>query len=114
MRLSELLDVEMQDRDGRRVGRVVDIRLVQDGPVRFPYGAALRVDGFIVAERELVRLLGYERDVRPAIFRRVIGLVSGTVRLVGFADVERLPDGTLRTSAATTDLPLLDDVPARR
>lgn len=114
MRLSELLDVEVRDRDGRRVGRVVDIRLVQDGPVQFPYGAALRVDGFIVAERELVRMLGYERDVRPAIFRRLIGLAHGTVRFVGFAEVERLPDGTLRAAAATADLPLLDDVPARR
>ena len=45
MRLSELLELEVRDRDGTRVGSVADVVLVQDGPMRGPYQASLRVAG---------------------------------------------------------------------
>ncbi len=114
MRLSDLLGAPVVDRDGRRVGRVIDVRLVQDGPVQFPYGAALRLDGLIVGERSGSRLLGYERDVRPAPLRWLVHVASGTVRFVDFDRVERREDGTVQTHEPVDQLPLLDDVPARR
>lgn len=114
MRISELLGAPVHDPDGESVGKVVDVRLVQDGPLQFPYGAALRLDGFIVAERTPMRLLGYERDVRPAVFRFLVRALAGTVRFVSYDGSERLEDGSLRTRDRRSQLPVLDDVPARR
>ena len=48
MRLTDLLDAEVVDRSGRTIGRVHDVRLVQDGP---PVGGApvsFRVEGLVV------------------------------------------------------------------
>ncbi len=39
---------------------------------------------------------------------------SGTVRFVDFDRVERREDGTVQTHEPVDQLPLLDDVPARR
>ncbi len=43
MRLSDLLESEVIDRNGDRIGHVHDVRLVQDGPPFGNWGAALRL-----------------------------------------------------------------------
>ena len=87
MRLSEVLGLTVTDAGGARVGRVADVVLVQDGPVRGPYQASLRVAGLVVVERRHVQLMGYERDVLPHLLRWVMKRLAGTVRHVRWEDV---------------------------
>jgi sporulation protein YlmC with PRC-barrel domain len=77
MRLSELVGREVVDVAGARVGRVADLVLVQDGAMRGPYTASLRGVALIVIERRNTRLLGYERDMRPVVFRWLVRRLSG-------------------------------------
>ena len=61
MKLSELLTADVVDADGRRVGPVRSVRLVQDGPVLGGTQAAMRVDAVIVGGGALGMRLGYVR-----------------------------------------------------
>ena len=90
MRLTELLGRDVHDRDGTRIGSVADVVLVQDGPVRGPYQASLRVAGLIVVERRHVQLMGYERDVLPSVLRWLMQSLAGEVRQVRWDDVARV------------------------
>ncbi|MQY04685.1 hypothetical protein [Actinomadura macrotermitis] len=57
MRLADLIGALVLDPEERRVGRVSDVRLVDEGP------AGLRVDGLVVSPRLRGQLLAY--DHRP-------------------------------------------------
>jgi sporulation protein YlmC with PRC-barrel domain len=87
MRLNDLLGAEVRDSAGVRVGCVIDVRLVQDGPPAGPTMARLRVDGLIVSPRRSGRLLGYER--RPAngpwLIRTIVLAYNRGVRYVPWA-----------------------------
>jgi hypothetical protein len=61
VRLTDLLGSEVVTPDGRRLGRVHDVRVVQDGPPIGPVGAALRVRSIIVGARALGHRLGFDR-----------------------------------------------------
>lgn len=95
MRLSELLGREVRGQDGDYVGTVADIVLTQDGPMRGPYAAGLRVSGLILVERRHVRLLGYERDSVPAVQRAIVKRLAGRVVHLRWKDVQVQGDGTL-------------------
>lgn len=77
MRLSEVLDAEVIGRGGKRIGRVSDVRLVQDGPVLGEWGAAFRIRDLIVTPRRAADWFGYERAEMKgpwalnALFRRI-------------------------------------------
>jgi hypothetical protein len=60
MRASELLGLPVTGRDGRRLGRVLDVRLVQDGPLMGAY-AAMRLDALVVGRHSIAAHLGYDR-----------------------------------------------------
>jgi hypothetical protein len=60
-RLSDLLDAEVRGDDGRSLGPVRDVRLVQDGPVRQGLQASFRVDALVVGGRSFPVRLGYYR-----------------------------------------------------
>src|SRR3954447_17793285 len=65
MRLSDLLDCEVRDADGRTIAHVHDVRMVQDGPIQGTFGAALRVQGLVVGRPALGARLGLDRaDVK--------------------------------------------------
>ncbi len=58
----DLIDVEVRDADGERLGYVVDLRLVLDRPPEA--GAVLagaRLHGLVVSPRTRTSFLGYER-----------------------------------------------------
>jgi hypothetical protein len=59
-RISDVLDCDVVDADGRRVGRIRDVRLVMDGPVEGAL-ARLRLDAVIVGGSALAGRLGYLR-----------------------------------------------------
>src|SRR5882757_2626522 len=61
MRLSDLLDSEVVDRDGERIGHVHDVRLVQDGPPLGTWGAALRLEALVVGKGSIGTRLGITR-----------------------------------------------------
>lgn len=104
MRLSELLGRTVLDSADRPAGTVADLVLVQDGPMLGPYGASFRCTGLLVAERAHIRLLGYERDLRPALFRWLVQRSAGAVRHVAWEQVESYDAGTVRLSVAAEDL----------
>jgi hypothetical protein len=60
MRMSDVLACDVHAADGRRLGRVRDVRLVMDGPVRGVL-AGLRLDAVIVGGSALAGRLGYLR-----------------------------------------------------
>ena len=62
MRISELLDQEVFDPSGRKLGKVHDVRLVQDVPASEGQDAAFRVDGLVVGRAGLATRLGYTRN----------------------------------------------------
>ncbi|WP_029288324.1 PRC-barrel domain-containing protein [Cellulomonas sp. HZM] len=61
MLLSDLLDVPVHDADGVRLGFVVDVRLVLDGPLDGSL-ARPRLHGVLVSPRTGTSFLGYERN----------------------------------------------------
>jgi len=72
-RVSDVLDCDVVDADGRRLGQVRDVRLVMDGPVDGAL-ARLRLDAVIVGGSALAGRLGYLRGgVRgPALLKAVM------------------------------------------
>jgi len=114
VRLSELLGLQVFDRDGERLGTAEDLRLVQDGPMTGPYAAALRVSGIIVVERRHHRLLGYERDVGPAIIRMITRSITGDVTFVPWEDVQRVDDQGVHVGTAKAECRQLHELPDRR
>ena len=69
MRLSELLGTEVHDRAGSRVGRVADVMVLRDGPLDESGRPAFRILGLVVVEGRNGRLLGYEKERHPTVFR---------------------------------------------
>lgn len=108
MRLSDLLDLPVT-LDGERLGYVVDVRLVLDGPLTGAL-AAPRLHGLLVSPRTGTSFLGYERSEVTApwpIARWLRWRHRGTF-LVHWTDVEGTgPDGVrLRPGAPRYDADL--------
>ncbi|MCU1484356.1 MAG: hypothetical protein JWN67_1102 [Actinomycetia bacterium] len=61
MRLSDLLGSPVTTADGEALGRVQDVRLVQDGPYVEGFGQALRVEGVVTGKGTLAVRLGFAR-----------------------------------------------------
>ena len=61
MRMAELLRCRVEHGDGQALGRVCDVRVVQDGPLRNGVQSALRVDALVVGRGGLAERLGYLR-----------------------------------------------------
>jgi len=107
MRLSELLGAEVVDQAGRSVGRVHDVRLVQDGPPVGGFGAALRVDGLIVGRRAVGARLGYERrEMRgPLLVKLLAGWLHHDGRFVPWDRVRAIEPDRIHISGSADDLP---------
>jgi sporulation protein YlmC with PRC-barrel domain len=115
MRLSELLDREVLDQGGHRVGFVADIRLVQDGPRLGPHGQAWRVAGLVVVQNRHMRLLGYERNAGPRLLAAIVRWLTGGVVFVPWDQIDAPVGGatlTLKITAAEQLLPL-EGLPSR-
>ena len=112
MRMGELLRSDVVDVHGQRVGRVHDIRLVQDGPELGRSGRALRVDGLVVGRGSLAIRLGYHRAevTGPFLLGRLFRALEGQAHYVEWSQIaERTADRvTLRCSAA--DLARIPDI----
>src|SRR4051812_49100483 len=84
MKLSELLHADVIDADGRNIGSVDDVLLVQDGPYIEGFGAALRVAGVVVGHGAVGIRLGYHgAGVKgPWLLRKVFGALERRSRYV--------------------------------
>jgi hypothetical protein len=106
MRLSELLHASVVDADGEELGSVDDVRLVQDGPMLLPFGAALRVEGLLVGHRGIGTRLGFGRkDVTgPWLLRRVFDALARRARYAPWEMVESCEGGVVRLRASGSQL----------
>jgi len=110
MRASELIRAEVIDRDGTSLGRVEDLRVVQDGPLIDGFGAALRLDGLVVGTATLATRLGYHRHGigGPALLKALFGAIERRAHYVTWDLVDRVEDRVVRLSVAADDVPRLD------
>jgi sporulation protein YlmC with PRC-barrel domain len=106
MRLSDLLNSEVFDPDGHKVGRVHEVRAVKDGPIQGAFGAALRVDGLIVGKGSVGTRLGLDRtDVgRPLALRWIFGGVTGEKRYVRWDQVAAITGDRIILRVQARDL----------
>jgi sporulation protein YlmC with PRC-barrel domain len=90
MRLSDLLHEPVFDSDWRPIGRVHDVRLVQDGPLQGLVGAAFRVDGLVVGRSAYgVRFGFHRRNMRgPWPLKVLFERLERRVHYVPWEDVE--------------------------
>jgi hypothetical protein len=102
MRISDLMACEVYDHHGKCWGRVRDVRLVMDGPLRGAH-AMLRVDSIIVGGNALAGRLGYLRSgVRgPALLAAVMGRLERRARTYPARHIEHwdVADRRLRLAA---------------
>jgi sporulation protein YlmC with PRC-barrel domain len=94
MRLSELLDRDVIDRDGQRIGHVHDVQLVQDGPPVGTWGAAFRLEGLVVGPGSIGTLLGMARpEVRgPWILKALFARRRSSRLLIPWDRVREIGD----------------------
>ena len=106
MNLSDLLGASVFDRDGVDLGRVRDVRLVQDGPVQGTFGAGLRLQGLIVGPVAVSSRLGYGRlgVDRPWLVAAVAHRLNRDSRYVAWADVVRLGDRRIEVDRRAGEL----------
>ena len=106
MRLTDLLDAEVVDRSGRTIGRVHDVRLVQDGPPVGAAGASFRIEGLVVGGRTFGARLGFARaNVRgPWILKLLFQRLHTDERLVLWPAVRAVTEGRVLIGVTADEL----------
>jgi sporulation protein YlmC with PRC-barrel domain len=106
MRLSELLECEVVDRNGERIGHVHDVRLVQGGPPLGTWGAALRLEGLVVGRGSIGTRLGLARPQMhgPWILKLLFARQRSSRVLVPWNRVREIGDDRITTNCAATEL----------
>jgi sporulation protein YlmC with PRC-barrel domain len=94
MKLSELLGREVVTVDGKSLGKVHDVLLVQDGPIQANESAALRLHALAVGRGSYGTKLGYTQEtVRgPWLLRR---LLHREPTIIPWRDIVSRADGPL-------------------
>ena len=106
MRLTDLLDARVLDPSGTPIGRVHDVRLVQDGPAIGNAGATFRIDGLVVGGSRFGARLGFTRTaVRgPWLVMRFFERLHAGERLVPWTAVRSVTEGEIRVGVVREDL----------
>jgi sporulation protein YlmC with PRC-barrel domain len=106
MRLSDLMEAEVLDGSNEVMGRVHDVRLVQDGPQIGSWGAAFRVEGLIVGKGGIADRLGYERSTvhGPWLVKSLVELFHKDTKFVPWSDVVAIEQGRILVRSNTDDL----------
>jgi hypothetical protein len=105
MRLSDLLGSRVFDQNGDELGRIHEVRAVQDGPYQDAFGAALRIEGLIVGRGSMGTRLGFDRsDARsPALVRILVERVRGKKRFVPWDNVAAIRQHRIDVWGTATD-----------
>jgi sporulation protein YlmC with PRC-barrel domain len=79
MRLSDLLGSAVKDEAGELIGRVHEVRAIQNGHIQDAFGAALTIDGLIVGKGSMGTRLGLDRPDTgaPAALRIIFERLKG-------------------------------------
>ena len=93
MKGADLLGLPVRGPSGQDLGTVLDVRLVQDGPLLGGF-AALRIEGFVVGHRRIAARLGYDRveDQAPVVIARLVRWWTRGNRYVRWEDCDLEPD----------------------
>jgi hypothetical protein len=107
MRLSELLGAEVVDEQGHTVGKVHDVRLVQEEPRPGGVGPDLRVEGLLVGRRALGARFGFDRAaVRgPWLLEAVFGSRGHDGRYLPWDRIRSIQARQIRMTGTAGDLP---------
>lgn len=113
MRVAELLRLDVTDATGSSLGRVNDVRLVQDGPYVEGFGAALRVDGLVVGGGAVAARLGYHRHrVRgPWLLKLLFTRLERRAHYVDWRHVAGVDGSGITLGCTAGALPTLRDLP---
>lgn len=105
MRGADLIGLPVVGPGGEDLGRVRDVRLVQDGPLLGAF-AALRVQGLVVGRTGVASRLGYDRyDAHgPWLVKRLVSALTSDNGFLPWEDVE-LHDDHVRATAPPQDVP---------
>ena len=97
MRGADLFGLPVVGPGDEPLGKVLDVRLVQDGPLLGAY-AALRIDGFVVGRHGLAARLGYDRyDAQgPWLVGRLVRWITRDTRYLPW-DSSELGEGQVRS-----------------
>jgi len=107
MLLSDLLGSAVEAPDGRRLGRVVDVRF-RRGPRRGRREGELELVALLVSPRSRGSLYGYERGrvERPAVVAALVRWRHGRSRVVPWECVQRIEDGRVVLGTEPPFIPL--------
>jgi hypothetical protein len=119
MRLSELLGAEVVDEHGHTVGKVHDVRLVQEGPRPGGAGPGLRVEGLLVGRRALGARFGFGRgaDRGPWLLKALLGSAGHDGRYLPWGRIRSIQARQICITGTAGDLPRpepLGEVPLHR
>lgn len=103
MRGSDLIGRPVLGRGGRPLGKVLDVRLVQDGPLMGAY-AALRVEALVVGRHTVAAHLGYDRARvnGPWLLNTVVNAITRGNGLLPWQEAE-IADGAVRCEREALD-----------
>jgi hypothetical protein len=106
MRLSDLLHARVLGPGDEELGKVLDIRMVQDGPVLGTWGAAFRVQGLILSKRTIGGFFGYERsDLNaPWLVNAIVNRLHKDAAYVEWAHVTSCERGLVRIDVGRSGL----------
>jgi hypothetical protein len=112
VRLSEVLSSRVVSADGESLGRVVDVRLVQDGPLLESFGAALRLEALIVGRGGIGVRLGYgRRDMTgPWLLQQLCRRMERRAHLVPMEEVDSMEEGTIRLKLPGSEVRQLHEI----
>ena len=94
VRVSDLLEYSVMSADGARLGKVSDVRVIQDGPLLRGVQAAFRVDALVVGRGGLAERLGYIRGrvQGPWLVRTLFSRLERRAEVVAVSDIARWDD----------------------
>ena len=107
MRLSDLLRAEVVDSGGARIGRVLDVRMVRDGPVQGVFGPAYRVQGLVVGKVAFGSRLGYDRAnvSGPIVLKAFFRWLLAHDRFVEWAVIGDIEEKKILLKVTAAELP---------
>ena len=102
MRLSELLGAEVHDGNGRLLGRVRELRLIQEGPDVEGFGPAFVIQGILVGPRTVGRVGLTRPDVKgPWLFKVIARWMERRLRFVDWERVHSVSEGVIEIRSAS-------------
>ena len=94
MRISDLLEYTVESADGKRLGQISDVRVIQDGPMTGGVQAAFRIDALVVGRGGLAERLGYIRGrvQGPWMLRVLFSWLERRSQVVAVSDIDSWDD----------------------